>query len=565
MLFTFAHRNPWALPRSLQRAAAWLALRIPGASTWAQLSAMFCASLLSLWPLLRQPGWPANAESAVWATRVGVLRAAWRGGDLVPLWWREGNNGLGSPMPALYHKLQTLVAALLLELLGNIEWAELMSLLSFSTLGCMGLRRLALQLGASPWTATLHAMLLPFTGYVTADWLLRGAFAEHAAFMLLPWLLVGLLELIEHGRVRVGLLSGSMIALFYAHSMTALYSVGLIVIATSIALARHPRQLRHILRTGTRAAVYFFLAIAPMLWVMRSMTQWFHLEHAISGVYEVQRNLTDLKNALFVGEMPHIPFSVAVDRELWVALPAAALLALPRRWRASSARSWADPALGFLLAGGALMTCLRLEAAGPIYEHVPGLRYIQFPWRLLSFLTVLSIALSAALFGRLRPRLATLLSCAVLAVLAARSRVFYYADEYGRISPEEMVAALQPSRDVRWWEYVPSTPPGYANDWQMRDWAQGPVAGDDVCSVRAEGCARCFVAECTAPGIILLPYAFSGLELVTDGAGRSVPAFRVRADARVRLSVGTGRTELRYRKPSWANVLRRLWLEHGVR
>jgi hypothetical protein len=466
-------------------------------------------------------------------------------------------------MPALYHKLQNFVCTLLLELVGNIEWAEMLSLLLFSMLGCIGLRKLALRLGASPWTATVHALLLPFTNYVLADWLIRGAFAEHAAFMLLPWLLLGLLELIEHGRVRVGLLCGTMIALFYAHSMTALFSLGLIGIALLIALAKHWQQRWHILARGAVAALGFCLAIAPTVWVMRIMAQHFFLDHAISGVYQVKRHLTSLSNALFLGEAPYpVTFSVAPDLELWVAIAGAALLAVPRRWRASTARSWADPALAFLISGCVLMTFLRLEAAKPLYDHVPGLRYIQFPWRLLSFMTVLLLALSAALFGRIRPRLATPLACVVLAVLATHRRTLYDAGEEVRLPREphaKLVASMEPNHYVKWVEYLPAVP-GPASDQELIEWARGPAALSATCQVRLAGCAHCFVTECTAPGSIALPYAFSGLELVTDGAGRSVPVYREQDDPRVQFDVGAGRTELRYRTPGWSSVARRWWL-----
>jgi len=555
--------TPQALSQALQRAAALLARRLPSASTWAALSALLAASLLSLRPVWSQPGWPANHEAWVWATRAGVLRAAWQRGEWLPLWWSEGNRGFGSPMPALYHKLQNLVCTLLLELVGNIEWAELLSLLLFGMLGCIGLRKLALRLGASPWTATVHALLLPFTNYVTVDWLIRGAFAEHAAFMLLPWLLLGLLELIEHGHVRVGLLCGTMIALFYAHSMTALYSIGLSGIALLIALARHWRQSGRILARGVLAALGFCLAIAPTLWVMRVMAEHFFLDHAISGVYQVQRHLTSLNNALFLGQVPDpVTFYVAPDLELWVAIAGAALLAVPRRWRASTARSWADPALAFLISGCVLMTFLRLEAAKPLYDHVPGLRYIQFPWRLLSFMTVLLLALSAALFGRLPPRLATPLACAVLAVLVAHTHRRYHESEEARLPREphaKLVASMEPNHHVKWWEYLPAVP-GPASDEDLIEWARAPATLSSRCQVRFEGCARCFVTECSAPGSIALPYAFSGLELVTDGAGRSVPAYREQDDPRVQVDVGAGRTALRYRKPGWSSVLRRWWL-----
>lgn len=475
----------------------------------------------------------------------------------MPLWWAQGNDGLGSPMPGLYHKLQNFACTALLAVVGDVRLAAILSLLLFTTIGCLGMRKVALQLGANPWLATLHALLLPFASYVSADWLVRGAFAEHAAFMLLPWLVSALLELIEHGRVRVALLSVTMIALFYAHSVTALFSVGPIAIAALLALARHPRRSVHIIGKGLLSAAIFGLAVAPMAWVMSALSRHFYFEHATSGPYDVQRNLTDLYDALFVGHAPVISFWVAPDQELRWAIALAAVLAAIPALRSRSARPWLDPALAFVLASCALLTFLRLQSASAVYESVPGLRYIQFPWRLLSFLTVLFIALSAALFGRTRARLATPIAAMVLAVLAARCRVFHFDD--ARETEEHLVESLDPSRYVKWWEYVPAVP-GAASDEQLSEWAQGAASLSPSCSVRNEGCERCFVAECTDRGTIALPYAFSGLELVTDEAGRAVPTSRDFDDARVLVELGAGSTKLRYRRPSWATLVRRLRL-----
>lgn len=475
----------------------------------------------------------------------------------MPLWWSQGNDGVGSPMPGLYHKLQNFVCTALLALLGDIRLAAILSLLLFTTLGCFGVRKVARQLGASPWTATLHALLLPFAGYVSADWLVRGAFAEHAAFMLLPWLVSALLELVEQGRVRVVMLSVTMIALFYAHSVTALFSVGPIAIAALLALARHPRRTGHILGQGLLSVLYFGLAVAPTAWVMSVLSRQFYFEHATSGYYDVQRNLTELYDALFVGHAPVISFWVVLDQELRWGIAAAAVLAAIPALRAGTARRWLDPALAFVIGSGALMIFLRLHSASAVYEHVPGLRYIQFPWRLLSFITVLSIALSAALLGRLQARVATPLTAILLAVLAGRSRVLHFDEPR---EPEEKLAdSLDPRHYVKWWEYVPAIP-GPASDEQLGEWAQGPVSFSRACTVRSEGCAHCFVAECTEPGTIALPYAFSGLELVTDGAGRGVAISREFDDARVHVELGAGRTNLRYRRPSWATLFRRLRL-----
>lgn len=521
---------------------------------WLSALALVAFAGLSLWPVLHRPGWPLNHEGHVWATRAGVLDAAWQRGEWFPLWWEEGNLGLGSPMPALYHKLHNYVCTLLLQVFGDIKAAQVASLLLFSFVGCFGTLNLSLQLGAPRLAALALAAALPFTEYVTADWLVRGAFAEHTAFMLLPWLLLVLLRTIASGRV-VGLqLAGILTLLFYAHSMTALYAGALVSIALIFALARHRSRAKHILLNAALAGAAFLMAAAPALWIMRVMTRHVYLAHATQGYYVVQRHLTSLVNALFVGEAPTVGFRVAPDNAFWVALAVASALVLHPRSRAARNSIRVDAELAFLLSATALMIFLRLTPAALVYEVIPGLKYIQFPWRLLSFTTVLLLALCAWLAARLEPALANAASLVLLFVLMATGRVFRF-DEKVWLEADKVSAALAPTTYIRWIEYLPAVP-GPAHPRQLQAWTRGPQVLRGSCELN-QVAPKAVVAQCSTASTVALPHAFSGLELVTS-AGRVLHTHRTDRDPRVLVDLPAGTTELQYRAPGWATALRHL-------
>ena len=113
--------------------------------------------------------------------------------------------------------------------------------------------------------------------------------------------------------------------------------------------------------------------------------------------------------------------------------------------------------------------------------------------------------------------------------------------------------ALDPARQVRWWEYMPNVH-NAAHPQRQQAWAHAAQSLSPTCEISEPATDR-FVASCGEPGTVALPYAFSGLERVTDGAGGYREPYRGRGDARIRVDVPAGRSELRYHRPSWRTAL----------
>jgi hypothetical protein len=103
-----------------------------------------------------------------------------------------------------------------------------------------------------------------------------------------------------------------------------------------------------------------------------------------------------------------------------------------------------EPALGFLLSGLFVCFLLQLRVAAPVYGLVPGLRFIQFPFRWLSLeqvLALLVIGWGIARLGATRgPRIAGLAAAVLLAVAALGSRA--YDPGPGHWHPADLVESI---------------------------------------------------------------------------------------------------------------------------
>src|SRR5664279_2067809 len=150
---------------------------------------LLVASLLACSRILVLPGWPENHEGVACFQRVEIFRRAFADGDLLPLWTPLAENGYGSPFPFFYHRLFNSLAGAVALGTGSAYTAVkvVIPLLLFA--GALGMRRALLAMGLGPFHAACGALLLVFSNYAYTDWYVRGAFAEFAAFMLVPWLL----------------------------------------------------------------------------------------------------------------------------------------------------------------------------------------------------------------------------------------------------------------------------------------------------------------------------------------------------------------------------------------
>ncbi len=199
----------------------------------------------------------------------------------------------------------------------------------------------------------------------------RSAFAELLASSLLPLLLLLLLRAVE-GRRRVivplGLVLGTAWLVNAPAAVMIHYSVALLVVL--IAWQRHsPRVLivgiAAVLLGAALAAFYLLPAVYEQRWV--------NIAEAVSA------GSRPIDNFLFIHttDPEHDAFNHLIS---WVAL-AEALLTFAAAW---AARTWGSRNRGLwyvLVIWGAACVVLMLPVTGPLWNVLPKLRFMQFPWR----------------------------------------------------------------------------------------------------------------------------------------------------------------------------------------
>lgn len=362
---------------------------------------------LTLVPLWGQAGWPLNHEMLAFAIRTQIYAQHYSFFDFLPVWSSLDNEGFGSPQPVLYHKLFYAVSASLFGLTGNMKAALEMAILIFMVAGAAGMHRTLRLMGASREAGWAGGLAIIVANYTVTDWLVRGALAELAAGMLVPWSLFYFMRTVREGRVHPGL-AISLGLIFLAHSVICFYLV-LIFSVTILALLTG-RQIRPSIfsaRSLLLPAVLFSALVLP----------WLPAMYVFGSDYDMARILTEPyhPNSQFQPIGRYFWDSLWSFGERWegytvqLDLPSLALIAAglagmlhDRKTAVATLRQREknlSPLMPLILVGS-LAFLLQFPVAAPFYAHFPGARFIQFPWRLLCVITPIVIVIGLYLTER---------------------------------------------------------------------------------------------------------------------------------------------------------------------
>jgi hypothetical protein len=532
------------------------------------LGAFLAAALLALWPVMHRPGWPLNHEQGAMFARTAIYAEHLRHLDFLPVWSDSVAWGMGTPLPAFYHRLFYWLSGGLVLIGWSPKDAVIGALLGFMLVGMYGMRFCLHRLGIQSHIANLGAITLIFSTYASTDWLVRGAVAEFTGMMLVPWIIWWALDLVDTG--RVGLHIAPIIALAYlAHNIVAFYGLLIVTGAFVVAVIIHGNRLAMALRF-VLAIGLTFAALLPLLLVLRP----FAADYDIGQI--VPPSLLPKNQLHPMGQYFHDPhyrwsttnyidYTVGVGLVLWLAL---ALLLIGRAVAFVLRRGQAPvrPFLSrseVLLAGlVAVLLALQTKTLVEVYD-LPGFKFIQFPWRLLAFLTpalillVFSLAArsASAVAGPLRfaagPALTVACGLLVFAMVAASplgsERVTgVRVNAYTKANIENHNGSILGDDLMPVGEYLTVVHDG-----------GGALAATDVyntyralaanngglqvlsgpCSVREphrtfEASKRTFALTCTGPGVVALPVSYNSVSTVRL-AGEKLRYHRVDRDPRI--------------------------------
>jgi hypothetical protein len=358
-------------------------------------------ALLAALPFLLRPGLPRDTDAELHVFRAAEVSVCWQGGVIYPRWAPDLYFGYGYPIfnyyaPLTYH-LASLIALLPgVSVVTGVKAVFVLGLI----VGGLGTYLLVRDL-FGPEAGVVGAAVFLFAPYVLLiDPHARGDLAEHFALCLLP-LVSFLLRRLVAGGGRGALLGATIgiAALLLSHNL--LGALGIVLafgafVWQVVVEGRRDGVGRGLLAFALAAALSAFFWL-PMLLELKDV----QLTVVGPGHFDFRNHFVPLAELLSPSRLVDMGAVAAryhhnLGLAQWLlALAGAAALAR----RGSPQRR----ALLFFVLIGVLLVFLMTRASLRVWETLPWLEYLQFPWRILGTAAFALAVLSGAATSWLPP------------------------------------------------------------------------------------------------------------------------------------------------------------------
>jgi hypothetical protein len=381
------------------------------------------AVTLVLSPVLRRSGWLLDQGTTGPLLLVQMYAAHIRHLDLLPVWSSSDGVGMGSPILLYYHHAFFYLAGTI-SLLGlGLKASVVTTIAIFLVIGAYGMRRVLTLVTTSRLLCVVGSLGFLFTNYVFTDWFVpRGDPAEFSALMIVPWLLYWCLALVKFQRFSY-LIVPIMVLLLNAHSAIALTSLFLLAIAFAVFIASAGRSgLRAVAGRLVLSVVGTTILLAPLLLAELRFGHIYDPQtKGIAGGYNASQQFLTIGRYLYDGHHqwfaqnqtpPWFNF-VQIDFAIWIPIAGAVAFVVVRwtmrgagRVPSASRRARSDSAvLVFLIASFACYLFLQLRISSFVYRILTPLQFINFPWRMLAYITPLGVVLVVIVADKAMPRI----------------------------------------------------------------------------------------------------------------------------------------------------------------
>jgi hypothetical protein len=299
-------------------------------------------------------------------------------GVLLPRWAPDLDRGIGQPIflfvPPMLHYIAEIWHVAIPDLQTSINLATASLIVLFAA----GMFLLGnLYFGAAGGYLCAAAAL--YAPYMSLDLYVRAALSEFSAFPFCAFALYGFAAFTRQGRRRhlaMGALAYAAIVL--SHFMVAFYFTPLLVMFLLVTAKRsmwRPLAIGLLLGIGLSACVWM-----PMVFESRYV----QLERSLHGSFHYTNHL------LHAGQLFDSRWGYGAAKSF--GLGWGHLLLAAFAWTGMRDRRWVQ----FFTAAAAIFCLLTLQPMAWVWEWLPALQRIQFPWRLLGPASICLAALAAS-------------------------------------------------------------------------------------------------------------------------------------------------------------------------
>jgi hypothetical protein len=422
--------------------------------------------LLAALPFLTRPGLPRQTDAELHVYRAAELGHSVRQGTLYPRWAPDLYFGYGYPIFNYYAPFTYYLANAfdLIPGVGIVAGVKGVFVLGLGV-AALGSYLLGRDLfGAGP--GIIVAACFTFSPYVVfIDPHARGDLAEHFAVCLLPMTFYAFGRLLRSA--RRGALVGSVLSLacvVFSHNLLGL-AAGILVlgyVAWEALFGVSPKRARWGLIAILLAAFLLAFFWLPFL-LERSAIR---LEVIGPGHFDYREHFLSMSELLAPARILDLGASAPRYR-LNLGVPQWAIAAVALGLCATRRRVTWHPAWKYFVVVTASAVFLMLPQSDFVWESVPGMPYLQFPWRLMG-LSSLSVAVvaggGAAALLSCPSRSGPILAAALLFILGGSLPVLFppmWGADFGGTAPKDIV------------------------DWEIQSLALGTTSSGDFLPVEA--------------------------------------------------------------------------------
>ncbi len=531
-------------------------------------------SLLTLWPIFIKEGWPFNHEWLSWRSRLICYVLHFKQGDIFPIWSSADAFGMGSPLPLYYHKLFYFLSAIIYMLVHNVKASIVISLAIFNFIGVYGVYKSLRLLNIEKYTALFIGLSLLFQYYTITDWFIRGSFAEYSALMLLPWLFYWAFDLLLNSRYSIWL--GALFGvLYHAHSIIAYYAIFLIIATQIIGIIYQKVTLKKLFVLNLKIACLVIIIIGAYNFPIIFTSKYYDPSYIKFDMNNQFRNITEyFLNVNYHWNETWEGYTVEFSPiAIIFSLLSLFVLLYDKKNIIVLLKNKAVYAL--LLFVFVFYSVLQFPFSILFYNNIPGADFLQFPWRLISFMQISLLFLLGVIFNYLRkyPKL-KYLSIVFFLGLVCTYPIFNKTSGSWQWFNTEQLEAQTNDGVFGIGEYMPVVK-GYDkpdSDFLKKLAASGIQVKDSTSNIVAlpffnkEELFLNYKVKMFNKDTIILPFNYSGLELLyltkEDNIKYFLPSYRTDSDPRIKAILPVGSYQLTLVLPNMGNFIRKLKLKN---
>ncbi len=537
--------------------------------------------MIAISPVYNHSGWPMNHEEWSFFDRIRIYSLHFRYLDFIPLWSTNDGMGMGTPLPLFYHKLFYYVAGIFYLIAGSMKVTVLITIAIFMLLGCLGLYKCCRVFDIDKVPSFLFANCIVFLNYTFTNWFVRGAMAEFSATMLVPYLLFWCLNILKIQQFSYAIVP-ILIAMYLSHSIIAYFGCFILFFALVIAIIYHPANFKVYLKRSMISIFSFFLILSIYFIPMCLLSNFYNISKIQNATYQPVYQFKPFKDYFFDKQYKWLDkwetYSVQLDFNIICLTIAAIVLILyfkkTKNHTFERHHDNNNQLLVFIIISEIFLLLMQCRFSNILYEIIPGANFIQFPWRLLSYIQVFNLLLLVALLRKNVFSNSNIFSFAVVTFILVLGNYppLFNKTNYDWFSSKFIEEQRKEYRTFGIGEYMPDVanlPSESVKNVQsfFTDLSsKGIETMRGQCNIsfndtpKQESLSRRYMVHCKSAAIVAFPINFSGLEWIystTPGIKQKIYWYRTNLDPRLRIILPEGEYCLQIHLPQIGNLFHR--------